>query len=226
MAQHSAQDTVLSAPEFSMPEIQQALVREAYQNASVILEYGSGGSTALAASLPDKFIISVENDPRWAANMVSYFQQSKPPSMPIVHVVNIGEVGRWGRPRTAEKYRDFPDYPLNVWDQEFFRQPDVVLIDGRARIGCLMATMLRTRKNVTVLFDDYKSRTAYHEIERIVEPDRIVGEMAVFNLTPRQLDPEHLTLVARSFVSVDVKYRIKKSRWKRALRILLSGSDD
>lgn len=194
----------MEKPEFSLPEAEKRFILEQYRQATTILEYGSGGSTVAAAEMAGKYIMSVENDRDWAAKMVRYFEHANPPSNPIIHYVDLGETGKWARPLNADQYRKFPEYPLNVWDQDFFRQPDVVLIDGRVRTGCLMATMLRTKKPLIAMFDDYSNRPEYHVVEELVEPIEVVGRLAVFKLEPSALDSKYLTLVSKCFVSASV----------------------
>ncbi|WP_240997067.1 hypothetical protein, partial [Pseudomonas viridiflava] len=52
----------------------------------------------------------------------------------------------------------FHTYPLKVWDEPYFEQPDVILIDGRFRIACFVTAYLRATKPMIVLFDDYLDR--------------------------------------------------------------------
>ena len=51
----------ITRPELTLPEAEAALLRETYDRAGVILEYGSGGSTVLAAEQPGKTVPSVES---------------------------------------------------------------------------------------------------------------------------------------------------------------------
>ena len=52
-------------PTLTLPEAEAALITAAYDKAEVILEYGSGGSTVLAADLGKK-VVAVESDRDWA----------------------------------------------------------------------------------------------------------------------------------------------------------------
>lgn len=176
-------------PTLTFPDDVVDLVRESYAQAQVILEYGSGGSTWLAASLPDRFVISVESDRDWAINLQMEIDQAHLPSPALVWHVDIGSTGSWGRPVSDEGWYKYHHYPLSVWSEPFFRHPDLVLIDGRFRAACLVATAIRIEKPVTVLFDDYVDRPAYHEVETLVKPIRSVGRMAEFRLEPRKSEP-------------------------------------
>ncbi|MBC7154332.1 MAG: hypothetical protein H5U19_06945 [Rhodobacteraceae bacterium] len=184
-----------------MPEEEAAHVARVYAGAGarVILEYGSGGTTRIAAGLPGKFVISVESDPDWARNLQAEIDGSGPASSVVVYHCDIGPVGGWGRPRGAAAWRRFNRYPLEVWEQPFFRPPDVVLIDGRLRAACLATVMLLTKKPVTVLFDDYGVRPLYHQVERLVRPERMIGRLAEFHVKPDMVRREDLGFVIGLF---------------------------
>lgn len=178
-----------AGPELTFPSEESELVCEAYREARTILEYGSGGSTWLAASQPRKFVLSVESDRDWAIALQARIDAANLPSSTVVWHVDIGPTGRWGRPNTYENWRNYHRYPQSIWTQPFFRHPDVVLIDGRLRPACLVSTCLRITRPVRVLFDDYVNRPVYHEVERLVSPTKTIGRMAVFDLEPVQIRP-------------------------------------
>lgn len=186
-------------PVLSLPDREAARLRRVYEQARVILEYGSGGSTVLASEGHDKIVLSVESDRNWAVKLQRAIDLRDLPSTALIYYVDIGPTGDWGRPLSPESWVQFHRYPLSIWDEPFFRQPDVVLIDGRFRPACLMAVMLRTRKPVTVLFDDYTDRPAYHSVEELIRPTEIVGRMAVFEVEPHRFDPSEATLLMDHF---------------------------
>ncbi len=169
------------------------LVTEIYGDSRVILEYGLGGSTVLAAGLPGKFVMGVENDRSWAMRLNTYLEQEEFSSPVAIHHVDIGPVGDWGRPFDDRHWPRYHLYPLSVWDQAWFRAPDTVLIDGRFRVACLIAVMMRTMQPVRVLFDDYLGRPQYQLIEEILRPVRMVERMAIFDISPGMLAGHHLT---------------------------------
>ncbi|TDQ54559.1 hypothetical protein [Phaeovulum veldkampii] len=170
------------------PEGESLFLRKAYTSAHVILEYGSGGSSILASEQPGKLVFSVESDRNWAIRLQAEIDARDLLSPAHLYHVDIGPTGEWGRPVSPDAWTRFHRYPLAIWDEPFFRQPDVVLIDGRFRPACFMAVLLRTRKPVTVLFDDYTTRPAYHSVEDFLTPSEIVGRMAVFEVAPRTWD--------------------------------------
>lgn len=186
-------------PELSFPPEEMHLLRRVYDSAHIILEYGSGGSTILASEQPGKLVFSVESDHAWAIRLQHEIDLRNLSSPALVYHVDIGPTGNWGRPLGPEAWTRFHRYPVAIWDEPFFRQPDVVLIDGRFRTACLMAVLLRTRKPVTVLFDDYTERPAYHSVEAFLKPTEMVGRMAVFYVQPRPFDPSETGAIMDHF---------------------------
>ena len=178
-------------PDLTLTPAAAAAVRMAYKGAGQILEYGSGGSTILAADL-DKPITSVECDPAWAAKMRAWFAANPPKGAVTLHEVDIGPVGEWAHPIDESGKDRWASYPTSVWERADFRQPDVVLIDGRFRVACLLTVAFRTKAPVTVLFDDYAARPAYHVVEQMIRPIVLHGRMAQFQIdpTPMPASPE------------------------------------
>lgn len=184
----------ITRPELTLPDAEAARLRAAYQGADVVLEYGSGGSTVMAAEMPGKTVYSVESDRDWAEMMLGWFEGNPPATGSEAQViwVDIGPTKEWGHPLKASKHLRFAQYPLAIWDMEGFQQPDVVLVDGRFRTGCVMATAFRTAKPVTVLVDDYKRRKAYHRVETFLGAPKMFGRMAEFEVAPMLPEPARL----------------------------------
>lgn len=76
----------------------------------------------------------------------------------------------------------------------------MVLVDGRFRTGCAMATALRTRKPVTLLFDDYAPRKQYHKVERWLGAPRLHGRMAEFEVEPMALNAADLLAIVEMMI--------------------------
>ena len=186
--------TTISRPELTLPEAEADRLRTVYDAADVILEYGSGGSTVMAAEMPGKSVFSVESDREWAEMMRGWFEQVPPAADTRVDVIwsDIGPTKEWGYPSTNREWQRYARYPLEVWDLPEFPQPDVVLVDGRFRTGCAMATAFRTQKPVKVLVDDYARRKHYHRIEEFLGQPSLVGRMAEFDVAPMQVPGDRL----------------------------------
>ena len=172
----------------TLPEAEAAFVRDTYSKVDTILEYGSGGSTKLAAGL-GKNCISVESDKEWAetlnSTLAADFGESS--GVKVLHV-DLGPTGNWGYPTDMSNWARFWRYPLAVWQDDPKPDPDIVLIDGRMRKACFAATMMNIHRNTRVLVDDYADRPHYHDIESFVKPTEMAGRLAVFDLAPAALD--------------------------------------
>lgn len=194
----------------SFPASEAARVEAAYKNATCILEYGSGGSTVLAAQTPGRMIYSVESDFDFGMDVQHYLDVSSPASLPMIYYVDIGPTGAWGRPVNNDHWAKFHHYPMRIWDENFFRQPEVILIDGRFRPACFAAACLRTQAPVTILFDDYVNRPNYSIVEQLAKPVDIVGRMAVFELVPKVYEGKDLAMLLE--LNTWVTYANKSSK--------------
>jgi hypothetical protein len=184
----------ITRPELTLPEAEAALLRETYDRAGVILEYGSGGSTVLAAEQPGKTVLSVESSRDWARMMRDWFAANPPAKGSAAHVIwsDIGPTKEWGHPVDESEWRRWPRYPLEVWELPEFRQPDVVLVDGRFRVGCALAAAFLSEQPLTLLFDDYGPREHYHKVEQFLGRPQMTGRMARFEITPQPIPPGRL----------------------------------
>ena len=168
----------------AFPPAEAAAVSAAFAGAEVILEYGAGGSTRMAAAMPGKVVYSVESDPDWIQRVAQDLEGCA--AQVLLHHADIGPTRAWGYPAQPGRMASWPGYALSVWDRPDFVHPDVVLIDGRFRIGCFIAIAANIRKPVRILFDDYADRPRYSFVEQIAPPVERVGRMAIFELEPRR----------------------------------------
>jgi len=200
-----------NGPKPHMPEAAQARLTELYEQASVILEYGSGGSTELAAAMRGKYVMSVESDRGWARALRRKIAQSEPQSPVILHYVDVGVTADWGKPVDDRLWRNFHLYPNDIWDSPYFRHPDVVLIDGRFRTACFVTALLRAERPLTILFDDYADRPKYHLVERLIKPVRQHDRMAEFAVKPGQVRPRDIGFVIEQYFQVTLQGQGTKS---------------
>ena len=184
-------------------------VRETYGAARRILEYGSGGSTMLAAEL-GRPVLAVESDPDWARWMNECLARRHSAAAAEVLWQDVGRTGGWGKPRDMSAAKDWHLYPLAVWDRPDFVQPDMILIDGRLRAACFVTALLRLTAPALVLFDDYRDRPRYREVERLLQPVRLVDRMAVFEVTPQAIPPAHLTWAIGRFADMAIADRKRR----------------
>jgi len=176
-------------PPLSFAQEIQEFLKDTYAAADTILEYGSGGSTVLGASLGKK-LWSIESDPNWTDKLNAKIKADYPnANVQVIHR-DIGKTGKWGKPKNASNAVNYHSYPMSIWDRTDFEQPDVVLIDGRFRPACFVTAVMRLAKPATILFDDYRDRERYQIVERFMKPARMVEKMAVFNYIPTPIPAE------------------------------------
>lgn len=188
-------------PKITLPEPEARLLTGRYRDAGVILEYGSGGSTVFAASLPHRpTVFSVETDQQWSQTLGASIKDAYPKSGIKMRYCDIGPTKAWGRPRNHRNYLRYPDYSLGIYDDPEFTEPDLIFIDGRFRQACFYAAMLRMTKPVTVLWDDYTDRSRYHGVERYFKPVETVGRMARFEIEPSAFPAEDTAQIIKAIM--------------------------
>ncbi len=195
---------MMARPQIFMPEKSASYLMDAYRQAHVILEYGSGGSTEWAASLGDKLVFSVESDRKFARDLRCKIAKTYPAAPINVFHVDIGETGGWGRPLTDVHWRNFHNYANAVWGLPCFMHPDLVLVDGRFRTACVAAVLLHAQRPLRLLFDDYTIRPLYHQIEQVVKPVRYVGRLAEFFIEPGQIAPSDIGHLVKQYFQVSL----------------------
>lgn len=173
------------------------------QESQLYIEYGSGGSTVLAAHLGKTFV-SVESDLGFSRTVTNRIGSAK--GSGNIVAVNIGTTGAWGAPLFTKPNTD----RLELWKQYVTAPwshlapgttPDLVLIDGRFRVACALFSLiqLRGKKDATILFDDYGDRRNYHVVAQFADLEKMAGRMAV--LHPRDdISIDDIVLTLERFV--------------------------
>lgn len=151
------------------------------------LEYGAGGSTMLAAQLGVPRIHSVESDSDFLDAVANSVARSGSKSQFNPHYVDIGPTKEWGYPVDHGAVARWPNYSLQVWDalQAQGILPNLVLVDGRFRVACALATILHGHEGTIIFLDDYVGREEkYQAIGRYARLEEIVGIAAIFRTVP------------------------------------------
>ena len=148
------------------------------------LEYGSGGSTVLAAGLGLPFI-PVENDTWFRRSVLRKFGDFRSDQV-LLHA-DTGFTGKWGIPVVKDsspaRLRRWRDYAEMPWAAAARREqfPDLILIDGRFRVLCALVSLrqLGGHAGTEIIVDDYAGRPHYEMIARVTPLVRMVGRTAV-----------------------------------------------
>jgi hypothetical protein len=155
-------------------------LRQRLQSADLYLEYGCGGSTVLANTLGVP-TVSVESDRFYAAVVRRVLLD---PRLTNILTPAMGLTMEWGMPiiGRGRKGRRYVSAPLAALDGRF---PDVILVDGRYRAACALASARAAYRfgcRSTLLFDDYEYRPHYHHVEEHLGVPTMVGRAAVFEI--------------------------------------------
>lgn len=160
------------------------------------IEFGSGGSTRLAARL---------NVPTISGECDRFFARSvrkglaEPNQIDLVDV-DIGFTYIWGIPffgkptaSRLKKWRNYIDLPIARLVQRIAEEarpfPDLALVDGRFRVACSLRfakEAVEHKAEVDILFDDYFSEEhrRYSAIEKILGSPVKIGRAALFRIPP------------------------------------------
>jgi hypothetical protein len=125
----------------------------------------------------------VESDRLWLDAVRAQLAGRLRPGHHLCHA-DIGPTAQFGAPASERHWRRFPGYALDAWTlcRDRGLEPDLVLIDGRFRAACMLATLIHARPGARVLFDDYAERPGYHRVARFLEPGRMIDRVAEFTI--------------------------------------------
>ncbi len=161
--------------------------------ANYILEYGAGSSTKFLVKNA-KRCMSVESDSNFLLNLLQEIAISGFDITTTPVYVNIGKTKEWGHPVDDSCNASWQEYSLKPWKILTSNgiSPDLVLIDGRFRFACMLATMASIKKPTKVIFDDYVDRPYKAIVEKYCKPLKIIDRAAYFELTPGMLSASDL----------------------------------
>lgn len=172
----------------AMPHDAVARLEQGLRSSRSYLEYGSGGSTALALRSGIQALICVESDQAWLAQLKASLPPADQVQCHFIHA-DIGPTKEWGHPVDHSRWPQFHTYPLAGWltAKAEGLEPDLVLIDGRFRRACFYSALIFAAPGTVVLFDDYSDRRFYHSVERLCRPVAMHDRMAEF-IIPADVD--------------------------------------
>lgn len=162
------------------------------------LEFGSGGSTFLALLQTQVHIVSVESDKNWIEHLKGWKvinEATKRGALEFVSV-DIGRTGEWGVPLEMEKKSLFPHYSAQVFEK--YTDFDIVFIDGRFRVACLLQTLLHCPKHTKILMHDFNNRPFYHKILEFVDFVDTCDTLAEFKIKDN-IDKQRLLVLYEEY---------------------------
>lgn len=157
-----------------------AMFKDVVEKAEVYYEYGCGKSTEYVLRHTKSSIFSVDTSRDWVEK-VQRLSTNESSHRLNVSWVDVGPVGDWGMPLSFKHRHRFKEYAETLWRNDM--APDVVLIDGRFRVSCFLATLQFAPVGAKVLFDDYVHRPHYHVAEEFARKVEVCGRQALFEVS-------------------------------------------
>jgi hypothetical protein len=166
-------------PAMSGPE--KALLTNFLSCTQNYVEFGCGGSTALASRLVRDSIISVDSSTEWLERVFAYCASVTGGLQPTLCHIDIGPVKALGFPSDPSTQSKWPAYHGAIWDKfPHARSADTFLIDGRFRVACFLQTLLHCSNNAVLIIHDYANREEYHAIEEFAQAIARSDNLSVF----------------------------------------------
>ena len=160
----------------------------------IILEFGSGGSTLLLAGTC-RLIISVESDRHFLIQVKSELYAKGLQDKGRIYWADIGPTKTYGQPfATMRKLfeKRYRLYALGVFESfPETKNSDIVFVDGRFRVACVMSSLLHINRNFLLVVDDFFGRTYYKDIIKVLgNPSSRISNAAIFDVDRRTIDFE------------------------------------
>lgn len=167
----------------SMPRAALIKLEELCQAARVVLVYGAGPLVLMASDMPGKLVLGVSDDLEWVKSLRDHLADA--PSPVLLHVTAnalrpTGDAGEKLQPLPASHARE-------IWEQSYFREPDLIMVEGPASVACFAHCLMQLRKPACILFAAYEECDARDQIEQIIRPSRMLGPIAQFDVMPDML---------------------------------------
>lgn len=186
------------ADELSFSNKKKKLFESEIQKHKSYLEYGSGSSTIYVSKQNYQKVYSVESDYYYA----KYLKAKKLNNVTILKP-KIGITGIWGYPiffrHSFKKGYRYVNIPWEYSDSKSMF--DVVLIDGRYRVACVLniISMCSNNHDIVIIFDDYIGRNEYKIVEKYLKLINFEEDMAIFEYKKTQFGKYNLTKLRDDF---------------------------
>ena len=172
-----------------MTEEELELLRNEQENSKIYLEFGSGNSTLMAASCCHiQQMVVVESDD-------SFFRANVDPNPEIKEAlvsgklnyqyINVGKTEEWGYPITFDYMESWSNYHSKAF--HFGMNYDLVLVDGRFRIACILQTCLSCSNKTRILVHDFFIRPSYFVVLPFLILIKQVDTFGLFKIDVRKV---------------------------------------
>jgi hypothetical protein len=144
------------------------MFRRYLNNASNYLEFGSGGSTIEVLKNNNiRSIYTIENDITWfnkLTNIIKNNNLDNDKDFEFIYIPMKVKKNFWGHPIkevSQTVHRSYTDILYNIEPSNLYKL-DLILIDGRYRVACLLKLYNLISEDCVILFDDFINRKYYN----------------------------------------------------------------
>jgi hypothetical protein len=156
-----------------------ALLKSVLKCTRRYLEFGSGGSTCLAASLVTESVISVDSSVEWLDKVRQACEPEAGFSRLTLAHVDIGLTIEWGYPSDSGTRERWPDYHRKIWVRSESSDADLYMVDGRFRVACFMQVLLHGRRDALIMIHDFDFRGEYHVIREVAREIAVADSLSM-----------------------------------------------
>jgi hypothetical protein len=162
-----------------MTPAESALFKSFASHAEDYLEFGSGGSTYVAAQLVSHTVTTLDSSQEWLDRVALACKEDNCRIVPTLVAVDVGETQEWGYPADEDTRERWPAYHEAIWERPGSHDCDLYMVDGRFRVACFMQILLRCRPDALIMIHDF-ARPEYQVINAVARPIASAEELSVF----------------------------------------------
>ncbi len=163
-----------------MSDLELRLFESLCRTSDNYLEFGSGGSTFVAAGLVQTSVTTIDSSVDWLERADEACRVKQCRLTPNLVHIDIGPTREWGFPTDpASRYR-WPAYYEAVWTRPNTYDADLFLVDGRFRVASCLRTLLNCRTDALIMIHDFSSRARYHSIKEVAREIARAEDLSVF----------------------------------------------
>jgi hypothetical protein len=163
-----------------MSDAERDLLTAFLRRTRTYLEFGTGGSTVLAAQFVQSRITSVDSSVEWLDKVRAACADAGCKAELDLVFVDIGPTRDWGYPSDPATAPRWPTYHEAIWDRPGAREADFCLVDGRFRVACFLQALLHCRPGTPIAIHDFDSRPGYHIVRELAREVAMAQDLSVF----------------------------------------------
>lgn len=171
---------------FIMKENEKLFLNKHLKKASNYLEFGLGGSTIFALIHTEIPITSIDTNTDWINFMKKYsIVKHNLGNRLTIQYEDIGPTKSWGFPVGNDHKEKFPNFSSGIFKTKSSDLFDLILVDGRFRVACVLAIILNRKSNLddlTILVHDYSIRDDYKFVEKYLNIIESVDTLYAFKI--------------------------------------------